>query len=60
MTLVVLGFAPLLVLVGAARMVVFKAHLAKSKSNFAEAGKVKWFLIISSFKSYLIATTSLL
>ena len=41
MTILILGFAPFLVIVGAARAMFYKRHLTKNKGAFAQAGKVR-------------------
>ena len=41
MTILILGFAPFLVIVGAARAMFYRRHLSKNKGAFAQAGKVR-------------------
>ena len=41
MTLLILGFAPFLVIVGAARAMFYRRHLTKNKEAFSQAGKVR-------------------
>ena len=41
MTLLILGFTPFLVIVGAARAMFYRRHLTKNKEAFSQAGKVR-------------------
>ena len=48
MTLVILGFAPLLIITGAIRALSYRKHLVKNKSALSEAGKVNCLMFCLS------------
>ncbi|XP_011403751.1 PREDICTED: multidrug resistance protein 1A-like, partial [Amphimedon queenslandica] len=52
MTIIILGFAPFLVIVGAARAVFYRQHLLKNKGAFAHAGQ----LVVDSLENIRTVT----